>query len=87
TGRACKLCPKFIGLYKILEANPKTSTSTLELPTALQARQIVPSFHVSLLQPYHANNDTMFPNRVQLELYNFGMPDDQEWFVEDLIGH
>ncbi|KAF8238264.1 hypothetical protein L208DRAFT_1497903, partial [Tricholoma matsutake] len=42
---------------------------------------------MSLLWPYHANNDTMFPNRVQREPYDFGMPDDQEWFVEDLIGH
>ena len=49
SGRARKLCPKFIGPYKILEAKTKTSTYTLELPTALQARRIIPSFHVSLL--------------------------------------
>jgi hypothetical protein len=49
SGRACKLCPKFIGPYKILEAKHKTSTYTLELPMALQSQHIVPSFNVSLL--------------------------------------
>jgi hypothetical protein len=29
----------------------------------------------------------MFPNRVQPGPYDFGAPDDQKWFVEDLIGH
>jgi hypothetical protein len=29
----------------------------------------------------------MFPNRAHPEPYNFGIPDDQEWFVEDLLGH
>ena len=70
-----------------MEAKPETSTYTLELPTALQARRIVPSFHVLLLRPYHASDDFLFPNRVQPEPYDFRTPDDQEWFVEDLIGH
>jgi hypothetical protein len=86
-GRARKLCPKFVGPYKISEAKPDTSTYILELPTALQARRIVPSFHISLLRPYYATDDSMFPNRVQPEPYDFGAPDDQEWFVEDLLGH
>ena len=54
---------------------------------ALQARRIVPTFHVSLLRPYRATDDLMFPNRVQPEPYDFGAPDDQEWFIDDLIGH
>jgi hypothetical protein len=29
----------------------------------------------------------MFLNRIQPEPYDFGTPDDQEWFVEELIGH
>ena len=87
TGCAHKLCPKFIGPYKILQTRPETSTYTLELPTALQSQRIVPFFHVLLLQPYHANDDSTFPNRVQPEPYDFRMPDDQEWIVEDLIGH
>ncbi|KAG6871019.1 hypothetical protein C0992_011865, partial [Termitomyces sp. T32_za158] len=86
-GRASKLCPKWVGPYKVLEAEPSTSNYVLELLTALQARQIVPKFHVLLLQPYSANNNALFPNCATPEPYDFGTADDQEWFVDDLIGH
>ena len=85
--RARKLCSKFIGPYRVLWAEPQTLTYALELPTALQSRRIVLTFHMSLLHPYHATNDMMFPNRVQPEPYDFGAPDDQEWFVDKIIGH
>jgi hypothetical protein len=29
----------------------------------------------------------MFPDRVQPDLYDFGTLDDQEWFVDEIIGH
>ncbi|KAG6894681.1 hypothetical protein C0992_005138 [Termitomyces sp. T32_za158] len=86
-GRASKLCPKWVGLYKVLEAELSMSNYVLELPTALQARQIVPKFHVLLLQPYVANNNALFPNRATPEPYDFGTAGDQERFVDDLIGH
>jgi len=35
-GQAKKLCPNFVGPYKVLHAKPKSSNYTLELPTALQ---------------------------------------------------
>jgi hypothetical protein len=86
-GRASKLCPKFVGPYKVLQAKPETSNYELELPTALQKRRINPTFHVSLLRPYHASDDAMFPNRVHPEPYDFGAADEPEWFVDELIGH
>ena len=86
-GRARKLCPKFIGPYRVLEAFPEVSNYVLELPAALVKRRILPRFHVSLLRPYHASNDLMFPNRSRPEPYDFGADNDQEWFVEDLLGH
>ena len=85
--RARKLCPKYIGPYKVAEARPDTSTYTLELPAALRERRILSTFHVSLLKPYHASSDAMFPNRLQPEPYDFGSQDDQEWFVDEIIGH
>jgi hypothetical protein len=48
-GRASKLCPKFVGPYRVLQAKPETSNYELELLTALQKRRINPTFHVSLL--------------------------------------
>ncbi len=29
----------------------------------------------------------LFPNRDQPEPYDFGAPDDTEWFVDEVIGH
>ena len=29
----------------------------------------------------------IFPNRAQPKPYDFGTPDDQEWFVNEIIGH
>jgi len=86
-GRACKLCPKFVGPWKVLRAWPDTSTYELDLPTALQEHHIHPIFHISLLRPYNASNDTLFPNRIQSEPYDFGAEDDQEWFIDEIIGH
>lgn len=36
-GRMSKLCLKYIGLYKVMQAEPGTSNYVLELPKALQA--------------------------------------------------
>jgi hypothetical protein len=87
SGRTHKLCPKFIGPYKILQTRHELSTYMLELPMALQTWQIIPVFQISLLWTHHASNNLMFLNWVQLEQYDFGMPDNQEWFMEELIGY
>ena len=86
-GRARKLCPKFVGSYKVKRSWPMTSTYELDLPAALQERRINPVFHVSLLRAYHVSNDAMFPNRAHPEPYDFGAPDKHEWFVDKLLGH
>jgi hypothetical protein len=86
-GRTAKLCPKYIGPYRIETADPKTSNYTLELPTSLQKRRIHPKFHISLLKPHLPSNDSAFPNRIQPEPYDFGIDDDHEWFVDEIIGH
>jgi len=68
--RARKLCPKFIGPYRVTEARPETSNYVLELPEALMERRIVPTFHISLLRPYNASSDALFPDRTQPEPYD-----------------
>ncbi len=85
--RARKLCPKYIGPYKVAKTRPETSTYTLELPAALQERRILPTFHVALLRPHQASTDVAFPDRTQPEPYDFGAPDEQEWFVDEILGH
>ena len=85
--RARKLCPKYIGPYRVAEARPRSSDYKLELPLALQKRRIHPVFHVSLLRPYQQSRDSEFPNRAQPEPYDFGADAEQEWFVDEIIGH
>jgi hypothetical protein len=75
-GRARKLCPKYVGPYKVIKADPASSTYMLELPMALQECRIVPKFHISLLKPYIVLPDAMFPNKLHPEPYNFRAPND-----------
>jgi len=86
-GWARKPCSKFVGPYKIKQAWLSMSTYELELPTALQEWRINPVFHVLLLRAYHTSKDSMFSNRVHPEPYDFGAPDEHEWFVDKLLGH
>lgn len=86
-GRAAKLAPKYVGPYKVLEADESVSKYKLELPLALTLRHIHPVFHASLLRPYYPSDPVMFPMRDSQHDYDFGLPDDREWLVEDIIGH
>jgi hypothetical protein len=46
-GRARKLTPWFIGLYKVIQSIPECSVYELELPEELTQCRIHPMFHVS----------------------------------------
>jgi hypothetical protein len=61
-GQAKKLLPKYIGLYKVLEAHHQASTVKLELPAALEAQCIKSTFHASLVKPHVPNDDERFPH-------------------------
>jgi hypothetical protein len=86
-GRAGKLLPKYVGPYKVQKAFPHCSDYELELPEVLASRRVHNRFHVSLLRPYVANCDNMFPNRSQPGPYDFGAPAEDEWQVDAIIAH
>jgi hypothetical protein len=46
-----------------------------------------PHFHVSLLRPFKPNDDTLFLGQESKLFYDFGMPDDDEWLIEKIMGH
>ena len=69
------------------KAFPDTSNYELELSEELVARRIHPRFHVSLLRRHEPNDDAIFPSRESKHFYDFGMPDDDEWLVDEIIGH
>jgi hypothetical protein len=85
--RAHKLLPKFVGPYAILKAFPDTSNYKLDLPEELAKRGIHDVFHVSLLRPHRANDEAIFPNRSTPEAYDFGAPEETEWYVDSIIAH
>jgi hypothetical protein len=86
-GRASKLLPKFVGPYEVLQSFLETSNYELELPTKLKSRRLHNRFHVSLLWPYIASDDDLFPNRHHLDPYDFSAPEDAEWFIEEITSH
>ena len=74
-------------LYKVTDSHPEISRYTPDLPPELKAQRIVPSFHVSLLCPYHKSDDTVFPKCEVHAFYDFGDAKDNEWLVVNIIAH
>lgn len=85
--RAKKLLPKYIGPFVITKAMPESSTYELELSSELKARGIHSRFHASVLRPFVENDEQLFPHREPKRFYDFGMPDNTEWLVDDVVGH
>ncbi|KIJ53837.1 hypothetical protein M422DRAFT_154784, partial [Sphaerobolus stellatus SS14] len=73
--------------YKVLKVDNNKSTVGLELPPELIKHQIHPTFHMKLIHLHITNNDEHFPNREVNALYKLGTSNEQEWFVNEIIGH
>ena len=86
-GRVRELVPKYIGPYKVVKAHNEASTVTLELPLALVARQISPTFHTGLVQRLVTNNDKLFPKQDVKSFYDFSQDGEQEWLIEEITSH
>jgi Chromo (CHRromatin Organisation MOdifier) domain len=85
--RARKLMPTYVGPYPIIRASPSTSNYTLKLPIELEARNIHPTFHVSLLKPHVPNDDDKFPSRDIHVFYDFGYGEEAEQEVDEILAH
>ncbi len=86
-GQSRKLFPKSLGPYKVLWANPKTSSYKIELPPDLKARHIHNVFHESVLRPYVVNDDARFPKRETRVHVDIGNDPDQEWVIRAIEDH
>ena len=86
-GRATKLLPKYVSLFKVLDAQSSTSNYKVKLPAQLRGWHLHDRFHWSKLRSYHANNDVLFPHQEAHMYYDFGTPDDQEWLVDEIMAH
>ena len=69
------------------QSHPEISKYTLDLPQELKAQRILPSFHVSLLHPYHKSDDALFPKPKVCTFYDFSNAKDNEWLVDNIIAH
>ena len=86
-GQVKKLLPKFIGPFRITQVDLKTSNYCLELPNETILRWIHNNFHSSHLRKYIPNNDEKFPLRDAGYVYDYGEPEDTEWFVNEITSH
>ena len=86
-GRVRKLLPKFIGPFPITRVDKHTSNYQLELPSEMKSRHIRNRFHADRLRPCLENDDTLFPGREAKYYYDYGIPEDEEWYVDAIVGH
>ena len=86
-GRVRKLLPKFIGPFPITRVDKHTSNYQLELPSEMKSHHIRNRFHADRLRPCLENDDTLFPGREAKYYYDYGIPEDEEWYVDAIVGH
>jgi hypothetical protein len=86
-GCARKLVPKFVGPFPVEKVNSRTSNYTLTLSEILKHRRIHSTFHISLLRPYLASSDDLFPNRSDFGSVALNAPPETEWLVQEILFH
>jgi hypothetical protein len=82
-----KLMPKFIGPFVVTKADRQASNYQLELPGEMKSRHIRNRFHADRLQPFLGNDEMSFPGREAKFFYDYGVPEDEEWYVDAIVGH
>ena len=86
-GRVRKLMPKFIGPFTVTDVDRRMSNYQLELPSEMKSRHIRNRFHADRLRPFLENDETSFPGREAKFYYDYGVPEDEEWYVDAIVGH
>ncbi|TDL14311.1 hypothetical protein BD410DRAFT_734279 [Rickenella mellea] len=71
----------------VTRACPEVSKYTIELPQVLADRRIHLSFHASVLFPHELNDDALFPKRNVTAFYDFGHATEEEFLVDEIVGH
>ena len=84
-GLACKLIPKYLGPYRIIQDFGKASFK-LELPQHLKQRGVHDMFHSSLLRIHIPNDNRLFLGRMDTQVVGDD-PLDDEWAVECIKSH
>jgi hypothetical protein len=53
----------------------------------MKSRHIRNRFHADRLRPFLENDETSFPGREAKFYYDYGVPEDEEWYVDAIVGH
>ncbi|KAJ2925766.1 hypothetical protein H1R20_g11329, partial [Candolleomyces eurysporus] len=81
--RTAKFIPRFDGPYRVVKAFADTSSYTLDLPAS---SNIFPTFHVSQLKPFIANDSQNYPSREHARpgpiMTSEGA---EEWWIDKII--
>lgn len=84
-GRVRKLIPKYIGPMKITEIYADNGNFVkLDLPQGMRQHN---RFNVAVLRPHFESDAILFPKREASQLYDYGLPDEKEWFVQSISNH
>ena len=83
-GKSAKFYPRFLGLFRILEAKRETSNYKLELHS--EYGSIHPNFHANLLKPFIQNDVNQFPLREPPRPPPI-IPEDNQYEVEEVLDH
>ena len=84
-GLACKLIPKYLGPYKIIQDFGNASFK-LELPQHLKQQGVHNVFHSSLLRIHVPNDNRLFPGHMDTQVVGDN-PLDDKWAVECIKSH
>lgn len=82
-GRCAKFLPRRDGPYEIVRAHKEFDVYELALPDYMKC---FATFHISELEPYHANDDEMFPGRAKIIPEPIINKDgDKEFYIEKIL--
>jgi hypothetical protein len=82
--RAAKFMPRFDGPYEIIDTHQDASTATLDMPNA---PNLFPTFHISNIKPWHANDDIKYPSRTLAQPGSIDVNGVEEFLVDSIIDH
>ncbi|SCV67089.1 BQ2448_5735 [Microbotryum intermedium] len=80
--KSAKLFDRFEGPYKVIATNAATSNYTLQLNEDNQSH---PTFHVSKLRRYRANDPVSFPNQEPARPKPVLVDGQEEWVVQKIL--
>ena len=82
--RAAKFMPRYDGPYEIVDVHLAASTITLNIPNS---PNLFPTFHISNVKPWHANDDDKYPTRTLDQPGPLNVNGLEEFLVDSIIDH